>query len=98
MQNAENNADITFLASPVTGGGHVVSRFEQLFITALQAGKKTPDDWASHAWKTIEAQGQRLIKEGKTLETAEENLTELTQQAKAFDEGNKNVLGALKVI
>ncbi|EMS80489.1 hypothetical protein [Desulfotignum phosphitoxidans] len=32
------------------------------------------------------AQGQKLVKEGKTLETDEQNLAELTSQAEGFAE------------
>jgi len=35
----------------------------------LQQGKKTSQDQAAFAWSTISAQGQRLIKEGKTYLT-----------------------------
>jgi len=39
---ARGSADITFLASPVTGGGITVNRFQQLFLLALSQGKKQP--------------------------------------------------------
>ena len=48
---------------------------------ARELGKSTPQDWAQFAWQHLDAQGQRLIKDGKTLETPEENLHELNAQA-----------------
>jgi len=47
MLKARSSNDITYLASPVTGGGMTVGRFQQLFVLALQQGKKKPEDWAT---------------------------------------------------
>ncbi|MEX0739203.1 MAG: class I SAM-dependent methyltransferase [Pseudohongiella sp.] len=76
--------DIDYLASPVTGGGIQVSRFQQLFLLSIGHGHKQPSDWAATAWQILNIQGQRLVKEGKTLETPEENLAELNDQAEQF--------------
>jgi len=84
MLKARSNNDITFLASPVTGGGVMVGRFQQLFLLALQQGKKKPEDWAAFVSQILAAQGQKIVKEGQPLETAEEQLTELTSQANEF--------------
>lgn len=73
--------EIAYLASPVTGGGFNLTRFQQIFLMARELGKSTPQDWAQFAWQHLDAQGQRLIKDGKTLETPEENLHELNAQA-----------------
>ena len=97
MEKARGSNDVSFLASPVTGGGVGVSRFEQLFLLAISQGKKKPEDWAKEAWAALSAQGQRLIKEGKTLETAEDNLQELTQQAQLFSQKQLPILKALGV-
>lgn len=97
MQKARSNGDITYLASPVTGGGYAVGRFHQLFLLALKLGKKQPSDWAQFAWQIIAAQGQRLTKEGNVIESAEENINALTQQAKEFNEKRLPVLKALKI-
>jgi len=80
---AQGSAEISFLASPVTGGGVAVNRFEQLFLREI--GKKDPQQWASAAWALLKAQGQRIIKEGKTLESDEDNLAEIAAQARAFE-------------
>ena len=42
-------------------------------------------------------QGQRLLKEGKTLETAEANLAELTTQATEFADKRLPILKALQI-
>jgi hypothetical protein len=49
-------------------------------------------------WGILQAQGQKLVKEGKTLETDEENLTELNDQARVFAEKQVPVLKALGVV
>jgi hypothetical protein len=98
MQLARGSADITYMASPVTAGGIVVNRFQQLFLLALSQGKKQPVDWAQLVWQILAAQGQRLLKDGKTLETAEDNLAELTLQATSFATKQLPILKALQVV
>lgn len=98
MQRARDSADLQFLASPVTGGGLTVARFQQLFLLALSEGKKQPDEWADLVWQVLNGQGQRIIKEGKTLDTPEENLAELKAQAATFAEKQLPVLKSLQVI
>ena len=83
------------MASPVTGGGISVGRFQQLFILAIKNGKKQPDEWAAFAWSILAAQNQRVIKEGKVLEKPEENLAELTEQARLFGDSQLPVMKQL---
>ncbi len=64
---------------------------------SLLDGAKTPDDWAAFTWKLLAAQGQRLLKEGKPLETEEENLAELKAQANEFGETHLPVLRTLQI-
>jgi hypothetical protein len=84
MTKARASGDIVNLASPVTGGGITVTRFNQLFLLARLQGKKQPEEWANFAWQVLAAQSQSIIKEGKTLATAEENMAELLIQANTF--------------
>ncbi|MQQ10239.1 methyltransferase domain-containing protein [Epibacterium sp. SM1979] len=83
-KRAEDSEVIHFLASPVTGGGIQVNRFEQLFLLAMSEGRQQPQDWAELVWMILAPQGQRVLKDGRQLETPEENLMELTAQAEAF--------------
>lgn len=94
---ARGSADISYLASPVTGGGVTVNRFQQLFLWARSKGQPQPAEWATFAWNTIAAQGQRLVKDGKTIESAAENLAELTSQANAFADKQLPILQALQI-
>jgi hypothetical protein len=84
LKRSRTSADINFLASPVTGGGVFVTRFQQLFLLAREERKNTSREQAEFAWRLMDAQGQRLVKEGKTLETREHNLDELTAMAEEF--------------
>jgi SAM-dependent methyltransferase len=97
MQKARGTGDIAYLASPVTGGGVSVGRFQQLFLLAMFEGKKQPGEWAQFVWHLLKVQGQKLVKEGKTLETDDQNLAELTAQAEVFAQKQVPVLKALKV-
>jgi SAM-dependent methyltransferase len=97
MNKARSNSELNYLASPVTGSGVVVLRFDQLFLQALTAGQKQPVDWAHHAWSILQLQGQRLTKEGQIIESPEENIRELTQRAEEFAEKHLPLLKALQI-
>lgn len=97
MTQARSRSDLNYLASPVSGGGIQVGRFQQVFLLARAQGHKQPQEWARFAWELLAMQGQRLVKEGKALESAEENLVELTAQAEAFATGQLPILKALQI-
>ncbi len=65
IARARDHGDLQFMASPVSGGGHSIGRFHQLFLMSSLEGGKTPSDWAAFTWQLIAAQGQRLIKGGQ---------------------------------
>ena len=94
---AKVSDDIGFLASPVTGGGFGVNRFEQIFLSAISDGKKSADALADAAWEILQAQGQQLIQNGNKLETPEENLAQLREMAKDFSEKRLPILKALQI-
>lgn len=98
MSRAGNNGDITYLASPVTGGGIAVKRFHQLFLLGISNGKKQPSECAQFAWQVLVAHGQKIMKEGKPLEAWEENIKELTEQAMEFFDKQLPVLKALQLV
>jgi SAM-dependent methyltransferase len=98
LLKASSNHDISYLASPVSGGGVIVGRFHQLFLLAMQKGKKKPDDWAEFAAQILASQGQKIVKEGKPLETAEDQLADLTIQAHDFATKQLHILKALEIV
>ena len=87
--------DAGVLASPVTGGGVPVSRIDQLLLLARAEGRNTPKDAAAWVWALLASQGQGMVRDGKTMETPEDNLAELRAQAKSFSETRLPVLTAL---
>lgn len=93
------SATINFLASPLTGYGVDVGRFNQIFLAQYKAGNKTSDKLADAAWKIISRNGERMIVEDKQkletkdgqlsnprkfLETPEENLAHMKTLAEEF--------------
>lgn len=98
LKKALASGDIVYLASPVTGGGIPVGRFQQIFIIAKSAGHKTSDDWASFAWEVIKSQNQKILKDGKPIDSEEANLAELRKYAAIFQEKQLPVLQALQVV
>ena len=74
-----------------------VSRFGQLFLLAQESGKTTSQEWAAYAWQILAEQRQRILKDGKPLETPAENLQELETQALEFEQKAMPILRALQV-
>ena len=97
MQRARGSADISYMPSPVSGGGVLVGQFHQLFLLAVQERKQTPAELAGFAWGVVASQNQRVIKDGITLESAEDNLAELTRQAEVFQAHALPILKALRI-
>ena len=97
MANAEFSSDTLFLASPLVGGAIGATRFQQLFMRSIKQARKTPQEWAADAWSSLDAQGQRLIKGGKTVETKEENLSALLEMAVDFQGKRLPIMKALGI-
>jgi hypothetical protein len=66
-------------------------------LLALRHGKKLPAAWAIFTLEVITAQSQKIVKDGKTLETPEENLAELNLQANAFATKQLPIMKALQI-
>jgi hypothetical protein len=98
LRRARDTADLAYLASPVTGGGLAVPRFNQLFLLAIEQGRKTADECAEVAWQILSEQGQMIVKDGATLSTPEENQAELRAQAANFFARQLPVLRTLQAV
>jgi hypothetical protein len=94
---ARNTGDIGCLASPVTGSGVPVGRFQQLFLLATHHGRKTVAAQAKFAWKCISSLRELIIKEGTQLKSVDENIAELTQLTGTFNERRRPLLKALGI-
>lgn len=80
LERAVHSGELQFLASPVTGGGYQIGRFEQLF---LLAGQRKLDP-AAFVAECLTARGEVLIRGGKPLTSPEENLEHLRERHEAF--------------
>lgn len=98
IQKARSHTELSYLASPVSGGGIMVNRFYQLFLLALSQSRKQPADWAQFAWQILSVQNQKLVREGVTLDSPEDNLAELTRLAHTFASRHLPILKALQVV
>jgi len=94
MRRARESADLTYLASPVIGGAIEMDRIGQLFL--LAAREKAPDR-AGFVWDFLKIQGQKIVKDGKVLETEEENLAGLEERVQLFTEKTAPVLAMLGI-
>ncbi len=94
LNRAKSSADLRFLASPITGAGVAVDRFQQLFLLAQQNGYSEP---VTYAWNILQAADQRLTKDGRLLESPEENLDELRAQHGIFVAERLPVLQQLSI-
>jgi hypothetical protein len=69
----------------------------QLFLLSTSHGQCTVDGMASFVWQLLSAQGQLMLKDGKPLESEQENRSELKLQAEAFIAKQLPTLRALAV-
>ena len=53
LERSLESADISALASPVTGAGIFLAREEMVFLHSISLGHGGPDDWARHAWESL---------------------------------------------
>lgn len=97
MGKARGSGDVNYLASPVTGGAVPVSRTHQLFLLSRLQGGTTPEQSARFVWRLLSAQGGRVMRDGKPLQTEQENMAELVEQARNFDTVRLPILRALGV-
>lgn len=97
VERARYSDSISFLSSPMTAGGIMVNRIEQLFIRAISNGENDPREWAQSAWLAFKELNQRLVKDGRSLDSEKENFDELHRQAQDFAQNRLPVLRALKV-
>jgi hypothetical protein len=89
LTRSQSSSELNFLASPVVGGGIEVPCFEQLFLLAREKNVDAPQ----FVWNVLSKQGKRLVKEGKVLETPDENLAELRSE---YDQFFTKQLGVLE--
>lgn len=97
MQRACHVADASYLASPVSGGGVPVARFEQLFLLAWSQGPHEPGQWVQFCWEVLLAQSQRIVLDGRPLAAEADNIAELQRQAAEFARERLPLMKALGI-
>ena len=90
-------SEIQFLASPVTGGGVSANRINQLFMLAPGNNANSEEELAQYAWQILSSRNQRIVEDGKVLETPEENLQELKKRAEGFLAKTRPLFSALGI-
>ena len=98
LQRARLSTDLNFMTSPITGGGIAVPHIAQLFILAIREGKTSADALTKYVWEFLDNVGERLYKDGKRVESKEENLREFRTMADRFLQLGKPLLEALEII
>jgi SAM-dependent methyltransferase len=98
IDKSRGSNEFLYLASPVTGGGISVGRFQQLFVLAILDGIKKPEEWVAYVASILDAQGQKIVKEGKKLETLAEMQFELEGIANKFASKQLPILKALQIL
>lgn len=98
FNQARSAGDTSCLASPVIGGGIYLDRIGQLLVACAKQQSGQPTDWASATWEILSTQGQALVVEGEPLQTAEENLAELTKRAELINDQVLPLLAALRIV
>lgn len=81
MERALDSSELLFLASPLTGGGVQINRFDQLFLLARQRGH---DDPPAFVCDRLVARNEGLMRNGQALRTAQENLDHLRERYTEF--------------
>jgi hypothetical protein len=66
-------------------------------VLAIQQGKKKPEDWAAFVDQILASQGQKIVKDGKPLESTEQQVAELTSQATEFANKQLPIMKALQI-
>lgn len=97
LQSARGSTNIGHMASPLLGGGVQVLRFDQMFLLGMRQGRKEPAELAQFVWQIMVSQGQKIIREGRPIETVDESLNELNAQAYSFQSKVFPMLVALRV-
>lgn len=77
------NPEVSYLASPITGGGIHFSYPVRLLLALHQQGHQ-PEDWPKMAWQILQEHNQLMVKDRMTLQSEDENLAELARLKDEF--------------
>ena len=83
LEQSVTDIKLSYLASPLTGGGVVLNYVEKLYLLAHQRGLP-PTQWPPFIWSILASQGRKMLKDGIALEDEEANLAEIRAQQEDF--------------
>lgn len=95
MRRAVFSRDIAYLAAPAIGGAVSVNRMQQLFLLARLRKHTDP---AAFVWGIFKENDERVLKDGKVVETEEDNLREIRASYDAFHQKAMPLLKAMGVV
>lgn len=84
VENSLTGTNINYLMSPVSGGAIKVSRLDQLMIYAYLYESHEKQEMVQFVWSILQKNNQRLIHDGKTLESDADNLEKMAQLVEGF--------------
>jgi len=79
-----DDSELGYIACPLTGQAVGRARIGMMHMDIYRSGVREEDAMAAEMWKRLSKRGQRMVTDGKTLETAEENLRHLRELAAQF--------------
>ena len=85
FREAVKGGQVTYVASPVTGGGLPMPRFPLMYLGARAQGLKTPQEWTKAVYEALAAQGQALKKDGKPISDPAEAIAMLLPDAQLLE-------------
>ncbi|MGY6528645.1 MAG: class I SAM-dependent methyltransferase [Cyanobacterium sp.] len=93
IERAIISDEMAYLASPLIGSGVGVSSIEQLLLLAVMQGEEGVD----FVWGIYSSQNKKLIKDGKVLEKAEDNIAYIKEIAEDFYNNRLSILESLGI-
>jgi SAM-dependent methyltransferase len=97
VQRATLSRNVSYLISPVTGGGFDVGWLGLLMLNAMSGGLKQPSQIASFVLAQLDRSGEKLTKNGSILVDNTEISKELTESAIEFTSKKLKVLHNLHI-
>jgi len=75
---------VNFLVSPISSTAISVNRFEQLFLSALEENLSKPEELSMFVWEKLKLQGEKIVSNGKVIQSDEDNIKHLSDLATKF--------------
>ncbi len=95
---ALHTADITHLASPVTGGGIRVGQLHMQFLAFRFAGLQTPQEWAQALAQRLHGAGVHVVREGVPITKLQDMVAYVAELAEAFAREDLPLLRKLQCV